>query len=193
MVHLRTEVENVTQHKENFVKMHGQRIDGALKDYLDAVSQQFAETELEMEKKREEMHEQFSGTMKIMEDKVRLEIQNMFYAQSLENGFLWQNLVNACNQNFATTLNAYVETLAPKMHAQVHEKIAQHTAVFQGRLAESTAHLKTWFAKELISFDKGVYTKVQRIEANQGEIRALVASAWEGQRVSGRKMENMRK
>ena len=114
-------------------------------------------------------------------------------AQSLENGFLWQNLVNACNQNFATTLKAYVEKLTPEMHAQVQEKIAQHTAAFQGRLAESTAHLKTWFAKELISFDKSVYTKLQKIEANQGEIRALVASAWEGQRVSDKKMENMRK
>ena len=114
IVQLHANVENAIQNSGSFMQEHQKRIDQAMEDYLTAISEQFAKTDTALEKVKENLQSQFSGTMKIMEDKVRLEIQNMFSAQSLENGFLWQNLVTTCNQNFATVLQVYVEKVAPQ-------------------------------------------------------------------------------
>ena len=173
VVRINADLENVVHNADNFMREYQKRIDYAMEDFKGAIALQFAETELEVGKVKEIMQTQFSGTMKTLEDKVHLGIQNMFSAQSLETGFLWQNLVNACNANFATTLKAYVEKLAPEMHDRSQEKIVQLQAVLQGKLGESTANLRTWVVAQLLGMDKAVHARLDKMEMHNAEIRAM--------------------
>ena len=182
IVQLHANVQHATENSENFMQAYRSRIDNAVEDYLRAISGQFIESEIKMEKLEQDLKQKFSGTLQEMETKVRMEVQNMFSAQSLENGFLWQNLVNACNQNFAATLQAHMEKLQPQMHAHVENRISQVEAVAQGKLVGSTESLKAWFTREMLSFDRGINDRLGRVESGQAELRARISSACGTQR-----------
>lgn len=171
----------VIQRTENVVNLHQERIDNALEDYLTAISEQFVETNTTLEKFRTDLTSHFEETRQNFEKKVQLEVQNLFSAQSLENGFVWQNLANQCNQNFAATLDACVAKANQQILEGSDAKIAQAGAAMQGKLVESTGNLKAWFIQELMRFDQGLNLRLERIDVAQAEMRAEITrnSHWQ--------------
>ena len=182
IVRMHADMENMTQNANDFMRVYQQRIDNALQDYKGAIALQFAEAESDLHETKGTLQVQFSETMHEMENKVRSEVQNMFSAQSLENGFLWQNLVNACNANFQMTLQAYMEKIAPQLDERYVAKIAQLNAVLQEKLVGSANALRVWFVKEMVGFDRSIISRMEKLEIAHAEIRATLTGVCGKQR-----------
>ena len=113
----------------------------------------------------------------------------MFFAQSLENGFLWPNFVAACNQNFASILDACVVKAKKEMEATVEAKFTQVGSSLHGKLEGSVGNLKAWVAKELRSFDQIISHRFKDLETKQAEVSARTSSKCERERDFETKVE----
>ena len=148
---------------------------------MGATAEQFVSTNDALDKVKQNLQTQFDGTMKLMEGKVQLEIQNLFSAQSLENGFLWQNLINACNANFANAVQTHIEKAEKDLNARIHAKVAHVSAIWHGKLGEGTASLKAWFIQEMVGIDKSVGLRLVQVSKDQAGIRAAFTSMCQAQ------------
>ena len=142
---MRTDLENVNQNPSKFMQVCQARIDNAMEHYTAAVAEKFTETNDALEKVKENLH---------------AEVQDMFSAQSQENGSLWQNLVGACNQNFAATLKAYMGKVVTQLDQRAEARTSHVSAVWQEKLVESAENLKTCFGEGLDSLT----SRMEKIE-----------------------------
>ena len=55
-----------------------------------------------------------------------------------------------------------METIVPEINERADSKVSQHSAVLHAKLVESAGHLKAWFAKEMITFNKSVYDRLEK-------------------------------
>jgi hypothetical protein len=71
-----------------FLDVHQKIIEDALQDNLGTMANEFVRTLDVLQETKAGFNQQVENTMQLLQEKVRLEMQNLLSAQSLENGFI---------------------------------------------------------------------------------------------------------
>jgi hypothetical protein len=91
----------------------------------------------------------FEDSLALSQDRIRLELSNLLSAQSLENGFVWQNLVASCHAHYTSVVGGEIAKAREGMRAEFQQLVKQLVAVeFAERLAGGALEPKARLSAE---------------------------------------------